>query len=74
MNFLLKKWVEKTLKAVGAAALSVLLGPKVQPLLTSLGIVIDPVQFQAGFFAFLLSLGNWLKHQSWTPKGVARLF
>lgn len=73
MKFLLSKWVEKTAKAIGAAILTAVLGPRVQPILGSLGVTIDPLQFQTGFFAVLLSLGNWLKHQVWTPKVLQKL-
>lgn len=69
--FLLRKWVEKLVKAILAACAAYFLGPKVQPILQPLfdaaGWALTPESLQAALWVVWVSATNWIKHQPKTP-------
>ena len=63
--FLLRKWVEKTVKS---ALIAFLAAPLVTEWMLTLGVTVDQDKLYAGSIVAVVSGLNWLKHQAWTPK------
>ena len=68
MNFLLRKWVEKVVKALITAVVAYATGPAVAD-----ATGVDPDQARAGLWVLYTALTNWLKHQSWLPGTLRKL-
>ena len=59
-----KKLIASVLKRVALVIVSFVTGANVQPWLQALGITVDPLVAQAGVYALLESLRNYLKHKA----------
>lgn len=64
-GFIFKIALKKGVKAAGAVILAAVASVKVAPVLTQLGVTIDPTQLEVGLTAFgtaAVTMGlNWLK-------------
>lgn len=70
-GWVLKVALKKGVKAAGAVILSAVASVKIAPVLSQLGVTIDPAQLEVGLTAFgtaAVTMGlNWLKMK--TPLG-----
>lgn len=64
-GYILKKGLAKATKAAVSVIVGLVMGAKIQPILTQLGVTLDPAQLEAGVTVFVTGavtgLMNWLK-------------